>query len=132
LQHRGLLPSGSLKGVVGGRGFLNTGKELTILAKVLTAHGRVIIAKTPITAEEIERCKQLARQLSDSDATRARSAQASVNAALLRQRAYTLLMLSYNEVQRCIAFLDPAAAPRVVPTLSPSRKRKQKGEAQGG
>jgi hypothetical protein len=57
-----------------GRGFLNTGKELTTL----------VIAKTPITAEEIERCRQLARQVSDSDANRSRSTQASVNPALLR------------------------------------------------
>jgi hypothetical protein len=40
-------------------------------------------------------------------------------------------MLSYNEVQGCITFLDRGAAPHV-PTSFPSRKHKQKGKARRG
>lgn len=127
---RGLLPSDCLEAVVGAVGYRNVGRELTVLDKLLTSNAALITSKTPITADEIARCKALARQLSKSDSARNEFAHASNSALLLRRRAYTLLMWAYNEVRRCVRFLDPAAASRVVPTLFPSRKRK-KGVGRG-
>lgn len=126
---RGLLPSDCLEAVVGAVGYRNVGRELTVLDKLLTSNAALITSKTPITTDEIARCKALARQLSKSDSARDQFALASSSALLLRRRAYTLLMWAYNEVRRCVRFLDPAAASRVVPTLFPSRKR---GKGAGG
>lgn len=117
--------------VVGSIGYRNVGRELTVLDKLLTSNAALITSKTPITTDEIVRCKALARQLSKSDSARDQFALASSSALLLRRRAYTLLMWAYNEVRRCVRFLDPAAASRVVPTLFPRRKRKGKKGAGG-
>jgi hypothetical protein len=124
LERRGLIPKGSLATVSGDRGYRNTAVELTALGNVLRDSWEKIAGKCAITPEEVDRCSVLAQLLFRNADDRLQRATVPGHLALLKQQAYTLLMLAYDEVHRCIEFLDKPALERVVPTLFQGRGRK--------
>lgn len=124
LIKRGLLPSNSLTFPEGARGYVNTGKDLTGLAQIFSRHAEAIRGKSPITLQDIERAQVLGKLLAGAGDDRYRFTPEQEAAELLFHQAHTLLLMAYNEVRRCIRFLDPEAEPRVVPPLFPRMRRK--------
>lgn len=123
-----VLPADALDTVEASRAYTGTGKELTALARLLTRHAAAIRGKTPITSEDVTQAVTLGKLLTKQGDARYQLTESEEDAALLHQQAYTLLVLAYSEVQRCIRFLDAEAEPRVVPTLFPRRGRKKVSE----
>lgn len=128
LIRRKLLPGDCLDTIEVSRSYTGTGRELTALAKLLRHHAAAIHGKTPITPEDIARAAALGGLLTREGEARFQRTQMDEDAALLYQQAYTLLVLAYDEVRRCIRFLDAGAEPRVVPSLFQNRGRKKNTE----
>lgn len=128
LIKRQLLPADCLDTIEVSRAYVDTGAELTALAKLFRHHADAIRGKTPIMPEDIARAVALGCLLSKEGEARYQPTKADEDAELLYQRAFTLLVLAYSEVRRCIRFLDAKAELRVVPTLFQNRGRKKNSQ----
>ncbi len=124
LVRRGLLPRGSLEAVSGDHGYRNTAVDLTALGNVLRDHWSVIAGKCAITAEEIDRCSVVAQMLFRNADDRLQRVVVPAHLTLLKQQAYTYLVLAFEELRRCIEFLDRDALDRIAPSLFQGRGRK--------
>jgi hypothetical protein len=117
LVRRKLLPRGSLDAVAGDRGYRNTAVELTALGNLLRDHWPNIVGKSAITIDEVNRCNVLAHILFRNADDRLERAAIPAQLAFQRQQAYTWLMLAWEELRRCMNFLEPV---EVVDKLFPS------------
>lgn len=117
LQRSKLLPRGATGAVSGKRGYRNTAVDLSALGNVLRDNWHNIVGKTSITRDDIDRCSVFAQLLFRNSEDRRRRGSLPAHLALLKQQAYALLMLAFEELRRCITFLDRSALDRVAPTL---------------
>lgn len=117
LLRRKLLPRGSLDSIAGDRGYRNTAVELTALGNVLRDNWSNVVGKSAITAEEVNRCSVFAQLLYRNADDRLERAAIPAHLSLLRQQAYTWVILAYEELRRCLSFL---VAPEMVEKLAPS------------
>lgn len=116
LQRSKLLPRGAIGAVSGKRGYRNTAVDLSALGNLLRDNWHNIVGKTSISRDDIDRCSVLAQLLFRNSEDRKRRGSLPAHLALLKQQAYALLMLAFEELRRCITFLDRSAVDRVAPT----------------
>jgi len=105
LARRGLIDAqvlGSLKGPVGHR---NVAFDLSALSSALRASWSRIEGKAAVVLEELEQARSYADQLLTMVALREQVSAAPSTSALTRQRAFTLLVRSYNEARRALMYL---------------------------
>ena len=122
LVRRKLLPAGSLDAVPGDRGYRNTAVELMALGNLLRDHWSNIDGKSAITVEEVDLCSVLAQLLFRNADDRLERAAIPAQLSLLRQQAYTWLMLAYEELRRCLFFLESAeTVEKLFPSLFQGR-----------
>lgn len=125
LEKRKMIPKGSLDAVSGDRGYRNTAVELTALGNILRDNWSNIVGKSAITLEEVNQCSVLAQLLFRNADDRLQRAAIPAQLSLLRQQAYTMLVLAYEELRRCMTFLEPPdVVEKIVPTLYQNRGRK--------
>lgn len=103
LIHRGLLGREILEGLRGIRARRDQCFDLVQLASVLREEWARIAHATPLTPADIDAAEALANDLAVAIATRGQGAQAE--AADLRDRAFTLLVNTYDDVRRMASFL---------------------------
>lgn len=129
LVRRKLLPRGSLDAIPGDRGYRNTAVELTALGNLLRDNWPNIAGKCAITPEEVDRCSVLAQLLFRNADDRLERASIPAHLSFQRQQAYTWLILAYDELRRCLTFLEPL---EVVDKLFPSLFQGRGGRKAGG
>jgi hypothetical protein len=116
------------------RGYRNVAVELSALVAVMQQHWSAIQGRTGVTTEELSTASLLAQQLFRNGASRDARHPHQVEASLLRNQAFTVLTGSYEQMRRCIAFLEPEDAEQLAPSLyqgrgGGSRKTEQPSEA---
>jgi hypothetical protein len=133
LANRGLLPAervGQLKASVGYRA---TGELVLSMVDMLRTHWERINGKTAITAQELAECEASALELLNAVGVREGALPTAAEAALTRQRAYTLFVRAYEEARRHVIFLrwHEGDADNFAPSLFAGRsngRRKQEDE----
>lgn len=124
LQKNGLLPHAPLTKQEGKRGYVQTAQDLILFGNLLRDNWDTIDGRTTITMAEVDRCSVLAQLLLRNAASRRDRAVLPADLKLLKRRAYTLFLLAYDELRRCLEFIERGAADRVAPTLYQGRGRK--------
>lgn len=124
LQKHGLLPNTPLVTQEGKRGYLRTAQDLVLFGNLLRDNWDAIVGRTTITMEEVDRCSVLAQLLFRNAASRSARAALPADLVRLKKQVYTLFLLTYDELRRCLEFIERGAANRVAPTLYRGRGRK--------
>lgn len=122
LGARKLLVPSALGPLRGGKGFQNLAFDVLQLVAFLTRQWSVIEGATGYSMGEIERAEALANQLITAVGLREQP-QRSVTADV-RQRAFTLLSQTYDDVRRMVGFLrwKQGDADRIAPSWHRGRK----------
>ena len=134
LVRRGLVGSDRVGELKVPNGYRAVADDLFSLVNILRSSWDAIQGKTAISEEELTEAELLASRLIDTVGQRDEAPQTIAEAALRRQRAYTLLMNAYDDVRRVVIFVrwHEGDADEVAPSLYAGRsngKRKQEGEA---
>jgi hypothetical protein len=130
LIRRGLLESNALRNLRGTTAHRDVALDLYNIVQLLRAGWAKIEGKTGIQLSELNKAEGLANRLTLALGTRDNAPTLVGPAALKRQRAYTLFMRAYVDVQRAIGYLDPERVDEVVPSVyAPRGPAKKKGDA---
>lgn len=124
LHKEGVLPRGSLANLKVTGGYKHTAQDLMALGSVLRDNWGVIGGRTTITMDDVDRSSVLAQILYRTAESRTKRAAVPAELALLKRQVYTLFLLAYDELQRCLDFIERGAAKRLAPTLYQGRGRK--------
>lgn len=131
LQKNGLLPHVALVKQEGKRGYVRTAQDLIVFGNLLRDNWHAIDGRTTITMAEVDRCAVLAQMVLRNAASRNDRAVMPADLKLLKKQAYTLFLLAYDELRRCLEFISRGAANRVAPTLYQGRGRKPRAKKAG-
>jgi hypothetical protein len=126
LQKDGLVPKAALTKQEGKRGYVQTVQDLVLLGNLLRDNWEAIDGHSTITMEEVDRCTALAQMLFRNAESRKARAAIPVGLERLKKQLYTLFLLAYDELRRCLEFIECGAADRVAPTLYQGRGRKRR------
>lgn len=123
LANRGLFDAESLAEYRGTTGYKVLAVDLNLLCRGLRRRWVDIEGKTPITMAEIDHAEMVNEQLVTAIGARARRPANAAAAALLRQRAFTLVAKAYDEIRRGVLYLrpEPGEADRIAPSLYAGR-----------
>jgi hypothetical protein len=105
LAHRGLIDGKPLGELKGAPGYMNIASDLGVLVRMLRERWTTIASKCAIQSSEIDEAEQIYEQITVAYAERNRQSLESADAAEDRQRAFTLLLTSYDQVRRAAAFV---------------------------
>jgi hypothetical protein len=122
LVRRGLIEPARVASFKGRTGYKNVAFELIGYANLLRASWPRIEGRTAIPKQDIEEALRLGDALVRAAGERQQGS-AVAEASNIRQRAMTLLLRSYDEVRRAIAFLrrHEGDAERIAPSLRAGR-----------
>lgn len=125
LVHHGLIDPKRLVNFDGKIGYKNVAQELGEWANLMSDAWPKIQGKTALTAELIQRAKEVSVELATAAGTREVVPQTASQAAHLRAQAFALLVHAYDQVQRALTYLrwseDDAAT--IAPPLYKGRPR---------
>jgi len=126
----GVVAAGQLEQLKGANGYKNVATDLTVLTNVLREAWPQIEGKTRLTPQDLDEALRLSARLLRIVGVREQGPAQVAEAANERQRAYTLLLLAYDDARRAIAFLraDEGDADDIAPALHPGRPRPKKSE----
>ncbi len=126
LAARGVLNKAMLRGVQKGRGFLELGTDLTVLAHALRAYARSEGGEVPA---QVERAMVLAKAILTAGGRPNPKAETVVRARDLQNRAFTICMWRYNETRASVAYMrrDQGDVDRIVPSLYSARRARSAG-----
>lgn len=120
-------------------GYQNLAFDLMALAQVLRGSWDKIASKTAVTTDDLDRAELIGDQLVNALSDRAVSPQSAGEVALQRQRNFTLLARTYDQVRRAITFLrwDEGDMDQLAPSLYSGRgnsnaKKKEDPKPNGG
>jgi hypothetical protein len=132
LVHHGVLNQGMLSQLKGANGYKNTATDVMVLANVLGTVLPQIQGRTLTTAEDLEYATRLGTHLLRIVGLKEQGPAQVAEATELRLRAYTALLLAYDDARRAITFLRGAKddADTIAPRLHPGRPRSKKGSSQ--
>jgi hypothetical protein len=130
LVHRGLVSTAQLEELKGAKGYKNVATDLMVLTKVLRDVWEQIQGKTPTTTQDLDTASRLATRLFRVVGLREQSPARVAEATELRMRAYTKLLICYEDARRAVAYLRGAAgdADSYAPALHPGRPRRRAKE----
>jgi hypothetical protein len=123
LSHRGLIDANKLKELRGPNGYKNLATDLAILASVLKESWPQIEGRTGIAPSELERALKLGQRLVRIVGLREQGPATVAVATELRQRAFTLLFRTYDNIRRAVTFLrwNGNEADAIAPSLYAGR-----------
>ncbi len=127
LVQRGLLNGKGLERLRGTRGYRNVGFDLVALTGVMRQNWAQIDGRSAIRLEELDRAEALADQLLISVGLRDQTPPEPAESALIRQRAFTLFVRTYDEVRRAITYLrwHHDDADEIAPSIYAGRQRRR-------
>jgi len=125
LVRRGFIKAGELAGLRGSVGFNNQIFDVLQLVALLRKHWAAIEGRTGVTLAELDEAERAAQRFTEVLAAREKLASAVGAVADLRQRAYTMLLMTYEQVQRAIRYLRflEDDVDDIVPSLWAGRRR---------
>ncbi len=105
LALRGLIDRDALKQLKGIKGYRNVAFDLLALAQIFRDKWSVIQGKCALQLDEIKRAEFLGNRIARAVGQREQSPTTVVEAAEMRQRAFTAFIGAYEHAQRAIRFL---------------------------
>jgi hypothetical protein len=105
LARRRILDPGQVTRLRRGNGFRDIASEVADLVGLFREHWARVIGRSALDVSELEYASQLAQELVTAVSLRERSPVVEGAVASLRQRAFTLLVVAYDEARRAIAYL---------------------------
>ncbi|HYP99128.1 MAG TPA: hypothetical protein VER96_10655 [Polyangiaceae bacterium] len=126
LAARGLLDESLLRGVRTGKGYLEMGTDLTVLAHV---HRAYAAASGSALSAEAERASVLARSILAAGGRPDRKSEAVAKARNMQNRAFSVFVRAYNEARFSIAYMrrDEGDVDRIIPSLYAARRVRSAG-----
>ena len=127
LANRRLIDPSKLKSFQGLVGYKNVGFDVIDWANIMRDAWPTIKGKTALTAEEVQRAKDVGERLVRAAGLREQGPAVLAEVARIRQQVLTLLVKSYDEVRRAISFLrwKEDDVETIAPSLYGGRTRKQ-------
>ena len=121
LAVRGVLDKSMLKGVQNGKGYLELGTDLTVLAHALRTYSESVGRAVPV---EVERATVLAKAILAAGGRHNPKAEVVMRARDLQNRAFTVCMWRYNETRASIAYMRRfhGDVDRIIPSLYSARR----------
>ena len=134
LAKRGLLDPEQLTRLKGRSGYGNVAQDLQALCMALENRFAQIEGKSGITRAELQAASRIALQLTRVVGLRAHAPKQARAAAELRQRAFTLLLLTYEGARAAVQYLRArhGDADTIAPSLYPGRPRRRPARAVQG
>ncbi len=126
LINRGLIPAGSLDKLNGPNGYKNVAFDLVAVTQLLRAHWHAVEGKTAVSAKELDELTTLADQVITAVGLRDQGPRSTPEATLIRQKAFTLVVKTYDQVRRAVHYLrwEHGDAEKIAPSLYAGRRRK--------
>jgi hypothetical protein len=128
LAQRGILDRERLKGLKGVKGYRNLAFDLLTLARLFRENLPAINGKCAVQMGEIQRAEQLTERILKAVGHREQAPATVVEAAEMRQRAFTLFVGAYENVQRAARFLrwDEEDWDNITPTIYNSNRPRRR------
>jgi hypothetical protein len=119
LAQRGMLDAKPLTDLKGGPGYLNIASDLGVLVRMLRERWSTVATKTAIQPAELDEAEHIFEQITDAYAGRNRQSDEVAAMSDDGQRAFTLLVKTYDQVRRAATFLrwDMNDADKFTPSL---------------
>jgi hypothetical protein len=132
LVRRGLVSQDKLDQLKGANGYKNVATDLMVLVNVMEEVWPQIQDKTLTTVDDLNTASRLSTRLTRVVGLREQNPALIAEAADRRVRAYTLLLLTYDDVRRAVAYLRDGQddAETIAPSLHPGRPRPKKRDQQ--
>jgi hypothetical protein len=105
LANRGLIGHGALVGYRGTPGYKILAVDVNLLCRAFRRHWDGVDGKTAVSLEEIDRAEMLAERLITAIGERAQSPASASAATRTRQRAFTLVVKTYDAIRRGVTYL---------------------------
>lgn len=106
LDKRGIIDGSSLSSLRGGTSFRNIAFDLFAVAYLLRVNWNKIQGRSALQLSELAEAEQLADRLVTSLGLKQQAPSAAAPTGEMRRRAFTLFMITYNEVYRAVHFLE--------------------------
>jgi hypothetical protein len=128
LIRRGLLPDDCLANLHDSNNPCELAADLLLMVEVLRRHSSAIAGKSAIRASELNSTEQFADELVQAIGEKMQKPKRRGDAALMRRKAFTLLVTTYEQVWRAVAFLraDYGDAEEIAPSLYRLRGKRAK------
>jgi hypothetical protein len=126
----GVLGEAQLAQLKGANGYKNIATDVSVLSNVLREVWPQIQGKTRLTEQDLDEGLRLSARLLRIVGVREQGPAQVAEASSQRQRAYTLLMVAYDDARRAVAFLraDEGDADDIAPSLHPGRPRAKRSD----
>jgi hypothetical protein len=130
LVQRGLLDGNLLRNLRGTIGYRDIAFDLSMLTQVLRENWPKIEGKSALVRAELDQGEMLVTRLTLAIGHREQAPAVVGEAAVNRQRAFTLFMRTYSDARRAITYLMPDKVDEIIPSLHvPRGPAKKKPEA---
>jgi hypothetical protein len=128
LVFHGLIPAEALASLKGPPGYLNLASDLYLLAGVVRANWDKVMGKTVIAEATLARAEELSERLVAGVGLREQGTAAVAASGAHRQRAFTLLVKTYDQVRRAVSFLrwNDGDVESIAPSLYAGRAARRK------
>jgi hypothetical protein len=131
VQH-GIVGEAQIGQLKGANGYKNVATDLTVLTNIIQSVWSQIQGKILTTSQDLETALRIAARLWRVVGLREQGPAQVAEATDARLRAYTLLLLTYDDARRAVTYLrsEQGDADNIVPSLHPGRPRPKKSDAQ--
>jgi len=128
LVERGLIPRARLSRLQGPNGYRNIASDLLTIGELLHDSWPTIANRTAISLAELDRAEALADEMINALGQRKKVTVLAADAALMRQRAFSLFIRAYDEVRRAVLYLrwHEGDAEQIAPSLYGKRNGRGK------
>ena len=128
LARRGLLDAQLVASFKSGVGYRAVVRDLMGLTSLLREHWDKVSKVTALDAEELTAASNLADRIVGALGEREQNPAKTVDAALVRQQAYTLWTRAYDEARRAVSYLrwHEGDADKIAPSLFAGRGTRQR------
>jgi hypothetical protein len=132
LSHYGLVDLRPLENLTNRRSFAQLGGDLRLLARLFENYWPAIEGKCPMQQDEIRVADKLATRLQRLAGLRDHAPKLIRTAAETRLRAFTLLVLTYDDARRAVTYLcgRKQNPDEITPSLYGRRKRRKQADAE--
>lgn len=130
---RKIVSPAQLEQLKGANGYKNVATDLMTLCTIMQDKWDQLQGKTLTTTDELNEASRVATRLLRIVGVRTQGPAVVAEATDLRQRAYTLLLQTYDDARRAVTYLraDEGDADDIAPALHPGRPRKRGDQASG-
>jgi len=125
LAQRGQVDSRKWRNLQGTRGYQNLATDLGILCKIFEQTPALVHERSVVTREDVRRARELMILILTHTGSFGRTPEEIERAAELRQRAFTLVVLTYCAIRRAALYVrwEHDLGNKLVPSLFKNRRR---------